>query len=344
MHSFNFSKKINIQNITVGEEQPVFIIAEAGVNHLGSVKKAKNLVDLSVNAKADAFKIQVFNTDRLISQESIEWKNRLLPKELTHDEVREIKDYCQQRGIIFLATAHEEESLRFIESLDVQAYKIGSGEVNNLAFIREVARKKRPVLLSTGMYTLEEVGQALECILNEDNREVVILHCVTLYPSPPEEVNLNAIDTIRKEFNVLVGYSDHTVGTEIPLAAVAMGACIIEKHITIDRDIPDAQDWKVSCGPEDFPQFVRSIRNIQAAFGTGIKMPAKKELESKKWARKSLVAKVDIIEGSEIQRDMLISKRPGTGISPDDMNKVVGMQAAVDIKADSIITWEKLRK
>jgi sialic acid synthase SpsE len=180
--------------------------------------------------------------------------------------------------------------------------------------------------------------------LNEDNREVVILHCVTLYPSPPEEVNLNAIDTIRKEFNVLVGYSDHTVGTEIPLAAVAKGACVIEKHITIDRDIPDAQDWKVSCGPEDFPQFVCSVRNIQAALGTGIKIPAKKELESKKWARKSLVAKVDIIEGSEIQIDMLISKRPGTGISPDDINKVVGMQAAVDIKADSIVTWEKLRK
>jgi N-acetylneuraminate synthase/N,N'-diacetyllegionaminate synthase len=342
MESFNFNKTIKMQNRLVGEGHPVFIIAEAGVNHFGNLKKAKSLVDLAVEAKADAFKIQVFKTENLICQESVEWRSRLQSKELTYNTVREIKHYCQRRGILFLATAHEEESLSFIESLDLQAYKIGSGEVNNLSFIKEVAKRNKPIILSTGMYTIDEVGQALEVILSENNRDVIILHCVTLYPSPPEEVNLKAIDTIQKEFNVLVGYSDHTVGHEIPLAAVARGACLIEKHITIDRDIPNAQDWKVSCGPEDFPQLIQSVRKIEAALGTGIKAPGEIEIKSKSWARKSLVAAVDIQEGEIITSDKLCAKRPGLGIIPTEINNVIGKKAKKNIRKDTLIKWEQL--
>lgn len=342
MQKFNFNKTIKINNKAVGEGQPVFVIAEAGVNHFGSMDKAKRLIDVAVNSKADAFKIQVFKTENLISCESNEWRDRLKPKELTYEEVREIRELCQLRGIIFLATAHEEESLSFIESLDVPAYKIGSGEINNLPFIREIARKKKPVIISTGMYTLEEIGQALEVIMSEDNRDIIILHCVTIYPSPPKEVNLKAIDTIKKEFNVLVGYSDHTVGHEIPLAAVAKGACMIEKHITIDRDVPNAQDWKVSCGPEDFTQFISSIRNIEAALGTGIKSPSEIELKNKLWARKSIVATVDINKGDIITDTMLCTKRPGHGIIPAETNKIIGMKAKVNIKKDTLIKWDHL--
>lgn len=343
MRITKFKKAIKIQNLTVGDMQPVFIIAEGGVNHFGSLDKAKSLVDLAVRADADAFKIQVFKTESLICSDSNEWKERLKTKELTFNEIEEIKDYCQFKGIIFLATAHDEESLDFIVSLDIPAFKIGSGELNNNSFIRKVAKQNKPVILSTGMYTLDEIGQTLDTITSEGNKDVVVLHCVTTYPAPPETVNLKAMDTIRKKFNVIVGYSDHTAGHEIPLAAVARGARVIEKHITIDRNIPNAQDWKVSCGPEDFAQFVRSIRNIEAAIGTGIKVPGQLEKESMIWARKSLVAAVKIAEGEVITYNKICIKRPGHGIDPTELDRVVGKKAKEQINKDTLIKWEQLK-
>jgi len=239
----------------------VFIVAEAGVNHFGSLEKAKHLVDLAVQSGADALKIQVFQTDRLISSQSEEWFERFRRKELTHNEIRKVRNYCQSRGILFFATGHEETSVDFLASLDVPVFKIGSGEVNNWAFLKYIAKKGKPIILSTGMYMLEEVGQALESILQSGNRDVIVLHCVSSYPTPVQEVNLRAMDTLRREFKILVGYSDHTIGYEIPLAAVAMGACVIEKHITLDRNVPNAHDWIVSCGPDDFPLMIQAKIN-----------------------------------------------------------------------------------
>ena len=190
------------------------------------------------------------------------------------------------------------------------------------------------------MYTLEEVEIALKQIQKEGNKNVVVLHCVTRYPAQPEEINLRAMDLLREKFKLPVGYSDHTEGWQIPLAAAARDACLIEKHITFDRDVPNAQDWKVSCGPDDFPQFVKAVRLIEKALGKHEKRPAESEVESKKWARKSLVAKVSIPAGSTITGEMLCSKRPGTGISPEHMNKVIRKKANKKIKADSLIKWE----
>ena len=337
-----FNKIVQIGNREVGHGRPVFIIAEAGVNHFGSFKKAIDLVDLAVDSGADAFKIQVFKTDKLISKESSEWRKRLKPKELTYDEIAKVKEYCDKKSIIFLATGHEESSVDFLYSLNIPAFKIGSGEVNNWPYIQHVAGKGKPVILSTGMYTLEEVEIALKQIQKEDNKNVVVLHCVTRYPAQPEEINLRAMDLLREKFKLPVGYSDHTEGWQIPLAAAARDACLIEKHITFDRNVPNAQDWKVSCGPDDFPQFVKAVRLIEKALGKHEKKPTESEVESKKWARKSLVAKKSIPAGTAITGEMLCSKRPGTGISPEHMNKVIGKKANKKIKADSLIKWEDI--
>jgi N,N'-diacetyllegionaminate synthase len=343
MMKFTFNHSISIQGRRLGEAHPVFLIAEAGVAHFGSLDKAKQLVDLAVAAGADAVKFQIFRTEDLVSRESAEWRNRLKTKELAYESFREIQAYCRRRKIIFFATAHDETSLDFLDTLEVPVYKVGSGEVGNWPFIKKVASRGKPVILSTGMYRLEEVSRALDLIAEAGNRDVVVLHCTTLYPTPPHLVNLRAMDTLREAFHVPVGYSDHTQGFLFPLAAVARGACMVEKHITLDFNVPYAQDWKVSCGPVDFPVMVQQIREIQAGLGSGIKIPSEKELSSLDWARKSLVAKEDIPEGSVITRGMVCAKRPGSGIAPSDMDKIMGKKARVKIRKDTLIQWEHLQ-
>jgi N,N'-diacetyllegionaminate synthase len=337
-----FSKRINVSNRMIGDDYPAFVIAEAGVAHFGDPMKALKLVDMASDAGADAIKFQIFRTEDLISTESMEWRNRLKTKELPCESFKEIQAYCKSRNIIFFATAHDEGSLEFLDTLDVPVYKIGSGEVENWPFVKEIASRKKPIILSTGMYRLEEVSHALSIMAEAGNRDVIVLHCVTLYPSPPHLVNLKAMDTIRKAFHVLVGYSDHTQGFHFPLAAVARGACMVEKHITLDFNVPDAQDWKVSCGPADFPVMVKQIRQIEEGLGSGIKMPSEDELSSLNWARKSLVAKEDISKGTVIGENLLCTKRPGSGIPPSDMEKVIGKKARVKIGKDELIKWEHL--
>lgn len=342
MH-LKFSQSFKIDEHPVGSNNPVFIIAEAGVAHFGSMEKAMRLVDLAADSGADAVKFQIYKTEALISTAAKEWQNRYRHKELAYGGFRKIQAYCQKKGIAFLATAHDEPSLEFLDSLDVTAYKIGSGEVGNWAFIKRTASRKKPVIVSTGMYTLEEVGKALEAISETGNKDVVVLHCVTQYPTPPTEVNLNAMDTIREAYGVMVGYSDHTQGFHFPLAAAALGARVIEKHISLDFNVPNAQDWKVSCGPEDFPVLVRQIRDIEAGLGSGIKRPSQAEQSSLNWARKSLVAAVDIAKGEVITPEKLCVKRPGFGIMPADIVKVAGREAKVNIEKDTLIKWEQLK-
>ncbi|UCC94915.1 MAG: N-acetylneuraminate synthase family protein [Candidatus Omnitrophota bacterium] len=338
----SFNKVITIGNKKIRQRGPVFIIAEAGVAHFKDLKKAFQLVDLAVDAKASAVKFQIFKTEKLISAASGEWRRRLQSKELPFSDFSKIKEYCHRRGIIFLATAHDEESLAFADTLDVAAYKIGSGEVGNWPFIQKVALRKKPILLSTGMYTLDDISHALKVIVNMGNRNVVVLHCVTQYPVHPDEVNLRAMDTIRAKFGVLVGYSDHTQGFHFPLAAAARGACVIEKHITLDFNVPDAQDWKVSCGPDDFPLMVRQIKEIKTGLGTGKKNPSKNEQSSIQWARKSIVAKTDIKKGDFLTSDKLCCKRPGVGIIPSDIKKIIGKKAKHTIRKDTLIKWGQL--
>lgn len=340
---FHFLDRLKVGSKTIGHGEPVFIIAEAGVNHFGDVEKAKRLVDLAVDAGADAFKLQVFDTEKLVSCISQEWIDRLRLKELSRDEVEGIQQHCQERGIIFFATAHEEYSFEYLESLQVPLFKIGSGEVNNLEFIKIIAQRNKPIILSTGMHTMDDIRKDLDVIYSVGNEQVIVLHCVTQYPTPPAEVNLRAMDLIKNEFHAPVGYSDHTEGWVIPLAAVARGACVIEKHITLDRNIPNAQDWKVSCGYEDFHQFVKSVRLVEQALGKAEKLLSEAELKNKLWARKSIVAKTNIPSGTVITRETICTKRPGTGISPERIADVVGKQTVKKIEKDALISWSDLK-
>lgn len=340
--SFKFHKTFSIGTRQIGDGHPIFIVAEAGVAHFGSVEKARALVDLAVSAGTDAIKFQVFKTNELVSREARDWIERLKPKELPFEGFKEIQAYCREKGIIFFATAHDEPSLEFLDSLDVPVFKIGSGEVTNWPFLEKVASRGKPVILSTGMYTLEEIGQALAAFAVTGNPDVAVLHCVTQYPTPALDVNLRAMQTIQEKFNVVTGYSDHTEGIHFPLAAAALGAKIIEKHISLDFNVPNAQDWKVSCGPGDLPIMAHQIRDIEAGLGSGVKTPSEAERASLLWARKSLVAARDISKGEVITADLLHAKRPGKGIPPARFGEVVGRKTKVKIRKDTAIQWEEL--
>ncbi len=338
---FNKYFKIN-DNISVGENEPVFIIAEAGVSHFGSVEKAYKLVDLAVEAKASAIKFQIFDVDQMYTSNSIEWKSRLGPRQLNYQSFKDIKKYCDKKGIIFFATAHDEKSFLFLTQLDVDLFKVGSGEVKNWSYIRKIARTGKPVILSVGMYTFEDIKDVVNIFKEENNLNLIILHCVTNYPADPKEIALGNIKLIAKKFNVLTGYSDHTSGYHIPLASVAMGARVIEKHITLDYNIPNAQDWKVSCGPDNLFSFVRQVREIEETIKTRETGPTFNEIENSKWASKSLVLINSLMKGETIKLENLVAKRPGGGIPPSKIEKIVGLKVKKDIDADSLLTWDLL--
>ena len=327
----------------VGAGCPVYIIAEAGVAHFGSEDKAYRLVDLAASAGADAVKFQVFDVDALISRELPEWRERLGSRQLPNEAFARIQRYCQERGIAFFATAHDEKSLDFLAELDVPVYKIGSGEVGNWPFLKRVASLGKPVIMSTGMYRWEQVGEGLHAMREADNPDIAVLHCVTRYPVPPDEAALGNIARLRETFHAVTGYSDHTRGFHFPLAAVALGARIIEKHITLDYDVPNAQDWKVSCGPSDLSEFVRQVRELEGGLGVKDAGPSEGERESLTWAGKSLVLRRDLKAGEMISAAALTSKRPGTGIPPSEIDKVIGRRINTDLPADGIIQWEHLQ-
>lgn len=333
---------VRIGDRTIGTGFPTFIIAEAGVNHFGSVEIAKHLVDMAVIARADAVKFQIFKVENLISGEAPEWIHRMKSKELPFHSFERLKEYCEKKGIMFLATAHDEESLDFYSTLDPHAFKIGSGEVSNPDFLRRVARNHKPVILSTGMYDEEEVASAVEIFLSEKNRQMVLLHCVTCYPALPEDINLRAINHLQEEFGCPVGYSDHSMGNDIALAAVSLGASAVEKHIAVSKGMPGSQDCPVSCDEKDLIELVNGIRRIEMALGSGEKKPSEREELSRLWARKSIVARVDIQKGAIIAKELLCMKRPGSGLAPKDISKVLGMRALRDIKADTVISLEDI--
>ncbi len=340
--AYQFSHKFQVGERFIGSEQPVFIIAEAGVAHFGSLDKAYALVDMAADAKSDAIKFQVFQTDKLVSSESPEWAERLKSRELPFEAFQKISAYCREKGIMFFATAHDDPSLEFLCKLDVPLFKIGSGEVSNWAYIERVANLGKPVILSTGMYSMEQMDHALNIFKKADNPNIAVLHCVTQYPTPPMDVNLRLINTIRKRYNVIAGYSDHTRGFHLPLAAVALGARVIEKHITLDFNVPNAQDWKVSCGHDDLSLMISQIHDIEKGLGNGVKCASEGEKTSLIWARKSLVAARQINAGEILSQECIAIKRPGTGIAPDQLGEVIGKKAKSDIEKDHIIKRENL--
>jgi N,N'-diacetyllegionaminate synthase len=337
-----FNPSFTIGDRHIGAGAPVFIIAEGGVNHFGDLTKALALVDLAASAGADAFKTQIFATDQLVSNRLPDWQERLRPKEITFDFLRRMKERCDQKGIIFLCTAHEESTLPWLDSLEVPAFKIGSGERDNIPYFLEVARREKPVILSTGMYDLNKVKGTLEIFADAGCQDLALLHCVTSYPTPYAEVNLRAIQTLKEIFPGPVGYSDHTDGHHAALAAVALGGAIVEKHITLDFNVPGAQDWKVSAGPEDFPLLVQHLREVEAALGSGVKAVQHCEASALTWALKSLVATRNLSAGTVLTEDMVIAKRSGAGLAPVHLPKILGRKLSLDLKADQPLEWEHL--
>jgi N,N'-diacetyllegionaminate synthase len=339
----------------MSDPKKTLIIAEAGVNHNGSVDLAKGLVDAAKEAGADAVKFQTFRSDRLATRtaEKADYQKESTMREESQLEMlrglelgakahKMLLGHCREAGITFLSSPFDEESADLLESLGVSLLKIPSGEITNLPFLRHVAGKKLPLILSTGMATLGEVEEALQTISSVANIKVTLLHCVTEYPAPYEQINLLAMETLRKAFRVPVGYSDHTQGIEIAVAAVALGAEVIEKHFTLDKNM-QGPDHKASLNPEEFRQMTIAIRHVESSLGDGIKWPADCERKNMPVARKSLVAARNIEPGERLTRDMLAVKRPGDGIPPREMENLLGLRVVKAIGLDEVLTWDKLK-
>jgi N-acetylneuraminate synthase/N,N'-diacetyllegionaminate synthase len=335
-----FKKTFKIGDRLVGPGAPVLFIAEAGVAHFGDMEMAYRLIDLAVDAGADVFKTQFFDVEAMIAASAQDWRDRLAPRNLSFEQFSELKAYCDKRGILFMSTAHDATRIPWLRDLDLPAVKVGSGERNNPAFLAELAGLGKPMIISTGMYALPDVAEALHAIAAAGCDEAALLHCVTAYPAPDEDVNLAAMARLTEIFDGPVGYSDHTPDTLAVLAAVARGARVIEKHITIDRDIPNAQDWKVAAGPENLPGLIADIRRLDVMMGHGRKERALSEQAGEAWALKSIVAARDLSVGEVIGEADLAFKRPGTGLSPNRVDEILGRALGRDIAADDFLTLD----
>ena len=319
----------------MNNQKKVFIIAEAGDNHNGDYDTALKLVDKAVEAGADCVKFQTFVTERVISKlaEKADYQKEstgtgesqyeMVKKlELSFEQFRQIKKYCEQKKIIFLSTPF---------------WKIPSGEITNLPYLEKIAHTGKDIIMSTGMCTMEEIQKAIDILKKNGAGKITLLHCNTEYPTPYEDVNLRAMKTMAETFGVEVGYSDHTKGIEVPIAAVAMGAVVIEKHFTLDKNMP-GPDHKASLEPDELKQMIQSVRNIEKALGSSEKKPSTSEIKNIDIARKSIVAKKAIKKGEELTEDNLDIKRPGNGISPMYWYDLLGMKAVKDFSEDELIT------
>ena len=332
----------------------VFIIAEAGVNHNGKLHLAKELVDLAVEAGADAIKFQTFKAEESTGAyaEKAQYQKENMPieesqlemirkLELPFNQFKEIQDYCKNKGIEFISTPDGTESLNFLVSINVPLIKIGSTEVSNIEFLKEIGNTGKEIILSTGMSTLGEVEKAINVIKSTGNNNVKIMHCTTDYPTALEDVNLRAMVSMREAFKIPVGLSDHTTGNESAIAAVALGAEFIEKHITLDKSM-EGPDHKASMDLNDFKDYVKAIRNTEKLLGDGIKKPTAREIIIMKDVRRSIVAKYPLKAGTIIEKDMLTYKRPGSGISPELAEVIVGRTIKRNLNSDELIMWEDL--
>lgn len=345
---------ISIGKHRIGPGRPTFIIAEAGVNHNGQPELARRLIDVAAQAGVDAVKFQTFKAENLVTGSAkmadyqvenlgaetsqLEMLRRL---ELAYESHQELKDYAESKGLIFLSTPFDEAAIDFLLELGVEAFKAGSGDLTNLPYLEKMARKGLPVIISTGMANLDESREAVEAIHGTGNRQLVVLHCTTNYPCPPEQVNLAAMHTLERELECLVGYSDHTTGIEVPCLAVAAGACVIEKHFTLDKNMP-GPDHRASLEPDELAQMVREIRRIETIRGHGNKVPNSSEIGIREVARKSVVAAEDIPAGTSLTREMMVAKRPGTGLPPKMMAELAGRITRRDLQMDQAIHLEDL--
>lgn len=326
-----------------------FIIAEAGDNHNGKIELAYQLIDKAVEAGADCVKFQTFITEEVISKiaEMADYQKNntgseesqfdMVKKlELSFDDFRALKQYCEKKGIMFLSTPFDLPSIEFLDSLDLTFWKVPSGEITNLPYLVKIADTHKDVILSTGMANISEIEQAVKILNDNGAGKITLLHCTTEYPAPIDEVNLAAIKTMSDYFNLDTGYSDHTQGITIPVAAVAMGAKVIEKHFTLDKNM-EGPDHKASLEPDELKEMIKAIRLVEASLGDGIKQPTKSEKKNIEIARKSIVARKSIKSGEVFSKENLAIKRPGSGISPMRWFDIIGTKAMRDFNEDELI-------
>jgi pseudaminic acid synthase len=345
--------RIKLADRWVGDGAPCFVVAEAGANHNRDLAMGKELIDVAADAGADAVKFQTYSAETLYSKKTprFSYLERQTSKdtwqlikdiELPREWQAELQAWAQKRGILFFSSPFDYRAVDELDALGVPAYKIASFEVVDLPLIRYAAARHRPMIISTGLATYEDIHDAVDTCRRAGNDDLVLLQCASLYPAPPARINLRAMETLRRAFAVPVGLSDHTLGIHIASAAVALGACVLEKHFTLSRTLP-GPDHPFAIEPPELKEMVRQIREIEAALGDGMKLgPAPEELEMHQKARRSLVAARDIPKGSRIARDMIAVKRPGFGIKPKLLDLVIGRVASVDIEEDTVLTWDMM--
>jgi pseudaminic acid synthase len=346
-------RRVKIGERWVGDGEPCFIVAEAGANHNRDLGMGKELIDVAAEAGADAVKFQTYSAETLYSKKTPKFS--YLEKTTSKDTWQLIKDielprewqaelqaWARKRGIMFFSSPFDYRAVDELDALGVPAFKIASFEIVDLPLISYAAAKGRPMILSTGLATYEDIHDAVEACRGAGNRDIVLLQCASLYPAPPARINLRAMETMRRAFGVPVGLSDHTTGIHVASAAVAMGACAVEKHFTLSRSLP-GPDHPFAIEPGELKAMVRQIRDVEAALGDGQKVgPAPEEVEMHQKARRSLIAARAIPKGARIEREMIAIKRPGFGIQPKLIDLVVGRVARVDIQEDSVLTWDLL--
>ncbi|MGB7789231.1 N-acetylneuraminate synthase [Methanoregula sp.] len=343
-----------IRGKEIGKNHPCYIIAEAGVNHNGDIRLAKKLVKAAAGSGADAVKFQTFTADSIATKtagkaayqkktsDASESQYDMLKRlELSKNAFLELSDYAKKNGIEFLSSPFDCKSAELLESIGVAAYKIPSGEITNIPLLEQIGSYKKPVILSTGMAEMTEIREGISAIRRGGGKEIILLHCVTSYPAPLESANLMMIPALAKTFRIPVGFSDHTQGIVASLLARALGACVIEKHFTLDRSLP-GPDHTASLEPSELSELVAQIRMTETALGDGIKHIDRHEAAIRELVRKSLVAATAIPEGVRITRDMLDMKRPGTGIGTKDLRLVIGKRTRLPVAKDDILQWDML--
>lgn len=332
-------KIVKIGNKEVGEGKPAFIIAEAGSNHNQLIDQAKKLIDIAAESKVDAIKFQLFKAEKLYPKNTPEYKI-LKDLEFLDQWMGELYDYSKQKELLFLASAFDTDAIDVLVNVGASAIKIASSELINFPLLKFAAEKNKPLLISVGMADLTDIANALEVVASTKNEDVVLLQCTALYPTTPKDVNLNVIDSLKKIFSVPVGFSDHTMSTTIPAVAVALGACVIEKHITLSRQLK-GPDHSYATEPHELKEMVKAIREVELSLGNSQKeiLPQERELSR----RTSIFAKADIPKNALITSDHLIIKRPLLGMKTQFFNAIIGMKANKDIKKDEPIKWDFLK-
>ena len=342
---------MNIKKI--GEKEPVFIIAEAGVNHNGDIDTAKKLVNAAVDAKADAVKFQTYKTENIVtfkgkkaiyqkrSKEKTQF-DMLKNLELSYEDFWDLKRYCDKKNIEFISTPYDNESVKFLDDLKVKRFKVASADLVNKELIKKIAETKKQIILSTGMATIDEIKRTVSLIQKIGNKDIAILHCTTMYPTPYNKVNMSFLKTLKETFDFPIGYSDHTIGIEIPIMAVSLGATIIEKHFTLDRKM-SGPDHFASLEPSEMIEMIKSIRNVEKAFGKNKKIITGEEKRNVFYMRRGIHASRDIKKGQKITKNSIKIIRPYEGVDPWDFDLIINKTVKKDIKKDRAITWEDIQ-